>query len=156
VAKRARLSARQVNRILVKLQRQGEIIIERPGGRGRVQNYANVYRVLLPPSGRSDKMSSPSDISCSKDVKNVRATVKEPSVIHSAGSARAFSAARFSQAALGAMIGRTKAELEEILHPGGCAGKVMPSDQRKLRRMNSLVLRLSELKAEDRRREDER
>lgn len=159
IAREALISRRQVARIIPKLVRSGEIEIVRQGGRGYAQNYANTYRVLVNILGTGGvRMSPPPDISGRNRALNVTPTVNEPSYkkgeLRSPGAApaRPSSLARLSQAAIGAMIGKTKAEIRDIVNPCGRAYASAPTDPEKKRRCAQLQEKLLKLKAEEKRR----
>lgn len=158
IALKSRLSKRQVQRILPRLIRSGELLIERKGGFHKGQNWANQYRVTLGGvcepivNKRGDKLSW-GDIYGKKRGLNVTLSVIEP---YKGARARPASFGGVKHTGFSAsrqdLLETAKRELHDILHPGGCAYRVVPTDPKKLKRCEELASAIASLRTHKARR----
>lgn len=159
LAKKSRLSDRQVRRVLAVLIRSGELSIVRPG-RGR--RIKTVYRISLKvdnmttftkadigdtKSGHSEPVKVDIAMSC----QTVRGIIKESPrrAVARRGSLNPSSdpaSGVWIRKQLGVELEEVRAEIESIMRPGGCSYPITPTDPRKKERLEELGARRDSIK----------
>lgn len=141
LAKKSRMSERQARRIVRLLVAAGEISIEQVGGRIEGRNLANVYRVK---TDGGVKMSSPDARVPAGGTFPVawggsgRPPIRKEPSKETRGSRRGSFSFGESEQGISDRLAEIRAEIRDLMHPGGCAQAVLPTRLEKLDRLREL------------------
>lgn len=161
ISEEAKMSTRQVQRALGILLRSGELQLVSQGG-GKHQS--NTYRITIatPATKGHPRQIVRGDISGAQTVTfappkgdvDVTPSVRKGkgSVISRAGARenppRAAFDPRGSLKTLRSMLEATETQIEDLLHPGGCAPRIQPKSPEKIAQYSKLKTRQTNLQAQ--------